>query len=69
MTNKLGNIFTGPSGKCIVQEAEACSKCGEDVYLVYECPDRLKDAPDGFIVYIDRDGALQVMEEDPHDYR
>ena len=69
MSNKLGTIFTGPCGK-VIRTSRTCEHCGEDIEGVIEgLPDRLKDTPDGFIVYIDSDGCLQVMEEDPHDYR
>jgi ribosomal protein S27AE len=68
MSNKLGTLFTGLCGKVIRHET-GCPKCGEQVLDAFECPDRLKDLPDGFIVYIDSDGSLQAMEEDPHDYR
>lgn len=68
MSNKLGTIFSGPCGK-VIRTSQTCESCGEVVEGAIECPDRLKDTPDGFIVYVDKDGSLQVMEEDPHDYR
>jgi len=67
VSNKIGTLFSGPCGKVIRHET-GCPKCGEQVLDAFECPDHLKDAPDGFIVYIDSDGRLQAME-DPHDYR
>ena len=58
MTNKLGTVQSGRCGKFILHEGK---------YLV-DLPDNFQDIPDGWLVYLDREGQLQVMDEDPHDY-
>jgi len=68
MSNKLGTIFSGPCGKVIRNETR-CQHCNEEVLSAFPCPDSMKGLPEGFIVYIDDNGTLQAMEEDPHDYR
>jgi hypothetical protein len=68
VTNKIGTIFSGRCGK-MIRIAVTCQKCHEEAETAIECPDCFKDVPDGFLVYVDDKGQLQVMEEDPHDYR
>ena len=55
MTNKIGTV----------RSAVHCPNkmIFNDKGYVCDLPDSLKDAPDGLIVYIDRDGRVQAMEE------
>ena len=58
MTNKLGTVQSGRFGKYIFPDGK---------FLV-DLPENLQEVPDGWLVYLDREGRLQVMDEDPHDY-
>lgn len=77
MTNKLGIVKTVsrmtwegvPGPHKIIVRLTWCDTCKKDIETGIEMPESMKDTPDGFIVYVDDNGRLQVMEEDPHDYR
>ncbi len=69
MSNKLGVVSTATNGKRYIEITAACPNCGSDAGKILFLPERLKDVPEGFLVYVDDQGQLQVMEEDPHDYR
>jgi hypothetical protein len=59
MTNKLGYVRDAPHN--------AGHRYIEVTASAIELPESLKGIPDGFIVYVDRDGQLQVMDGDPNE--
>lgn len=64
MTNKIGTVINYGcyGGKAI--NVEDPPHRGISIAL----PDCLNNIPVGFIAYIDHEGKLMFMEEDPHDY-
>lgn len=65
MTNKIGEIINyGCYGKKAILVDDSPHH-GVSI----ELPDCFNEVPVGFIAYIDEEGKIQVMEEDPHDYR
>lgn len=78
MTNKLGIIKFSPNKKIgfifIEMECQldggACKECGEASGKNISLPEKWNDPIlEGWIVYVDNQGVLQIMDEDPHDYR
>jgi hypothetical protein len=59
VTDSLGVVCTFTGAKF----ATRMRPDGSRQYLV-ELPDRLQDVPDGWIVYLDRDGRVQVMSSE-----
>lgn len=59
MMNPLGVV-------CTFFGAKVATRIREDGFHEYlaELPDRLQDVPDGWIVYLDRDGRVQVMSSE-----
>ena len=76
MTNKLGKVNFPPQGdigyifieiECPELEA-GCGDCGATAGINVQLPERLNDRRyQGWIVYIDKEGTLQVMDGDPND--
>ena len=76
MTNELGKVSFPPSGdvgyifieiEC-PELAAGCGDCGVTAGINVQLPERLNDRRyQGWTVYIDREGALQVMDGDPND--
>jgi hypothetical protein len=54
MSNKIGTAATTVEGRRYINVNFQKG--------LLELPDHLKDCPDGFIVYTDKDGRLQAME-------
>ena len=79
MSNKLGTIQFSPNKKvgfihvsveCPAFNDGACKECGEARGKNISLPEKWNDPVlEGWIVYVDDQGILQIMEEDPHDYR
>ena len=64
MTNKIGEVISyGCYGGKAIHVDDSPNR-GVSISL----PDCLNHIPVGFIAYIDNEGKLTFMEEDPHDY-
>jgi hypothetical protein len=76
MSNKLGTIQFSPNGKmgfihiqvpCEL-DGGACKECNGDPGINLTLPEKWNDrCLEGRIVYVDKDGVLQIMDGDPND--
>lgn len=62
MSNILGTVTSGWCGKYIARRIPFTDE--DETFCLCELPDRLQDVPNGWLAYLDRDGRVQVMEDD-----
>jgi len=66
MTNKLGEVV---NYGCYGGKAISIHHYPNSGDITIQLPDSLNAVPVGLIAYIDHEGKLMFVEEDPHDYR
>jgi hypothetical protein len=65
MTNKLGEVV---NYGCYGGKAISIHHTPNSGDISIQLPDCMNDVPVGVLAYIDKEGKIAFMEEDPHDY-